>query len=88
MNLLANAVKFTASGGVHIHLGLEAHAVSAPGIGADRVHLRIAVCDSGVGIDPATVEVLFRPFEQETRAFHGAFAARVWACPSPTNWPG
>ena len=43
MNLLANAVKFTASGGVHIHLGLEAHAVSAPGIGADRVHLRIAV---------------------------------------------
>ncbi len=52
-NLLSNAVKFTAAGSV---------ALSATPDGGDGV--RIAVRDTGVGIDPALRARLFQPFEQ------------------------
>jgi two-component system sensor histidine kinase RpfC len=58
VNLTANAVKFTAHGGVRIRLGSEA-------IGADRVALRIDVQDTGIGIP---LEAQGRIFERFTQA--------------------
>ncbi len=56
-NLIDNAVKFTAQGSVR----LEAHATrSARG----RVKLSVNVTDSGIGLAPAEIKRLFRPFTQ------------------------
>ncbi len=56
-NLLGNAVKFTARGGIALRV---AAGPAAPG----RVALRISVTDTGPGIAPDDRERLFRPFEQ------------------------
>ncbi len=53
-NLVKNAVKFTPHGGrVTVGLSNDEHG-----------GLRIAVRDTGVGIDPAVLPLLFQPFEQ------------------------
>ncbi|MGQ9655712.1 MAG: ATP-binding protein [Thermodesulfobacteriota bacterium] len=52
LNLLNNAVKFTESGEVR---------VSCRGEADDCV---ISVADTGIGIDPQEIEVIFRPFHQ------------------------
>jgi len=57
VNLLSNAVKFTERGEVKLSIGKV-------GETADAIELRFAVSDTGAGIDPKTVETLFRPFEQ------------------------
>ncbi|WP_165873582.1 ATP-binding protein [Parasulfuritortus cantonensis] len=54
--LVDNAIKFTDQG--RIGLGLEARP-SADG----RVHLRLAVADTGIGMGPETQARLFHPFE-------------------------
>ncbi len=68
-NLMANAVKFTAEGG---HVFLETKLLSSKGEDRD---LEISVQDTGIGMDPSTVERLFQPFMQAdasiTRAFGG-----------------
>jgi CheY-like chemotaxis protein len=68
LNLLSNAVKFTERGGVGIDLAARESS-------ADRVMLRIAVTDSGIGIPADRLERLFRPFSQvdssTTRRFGG-----------------
>jgi len=56
-NLIDNAVKFTERGAVQ----LEAHAVPA---GRGRIRLVVAVTDSGIGLKPAEIKRLFRPFAQ------------------------
>ncbi|HUP06122.1 MAG TPA: ATP-binding protein, partial [Caldimonas sp.] len=52
-NFVTNAIKFTERGGVRIEAGAERGDV-----------LRIAVTDTGAGIDPATQLRLFKPFSQ------------------------
>ncbi len=52
-NLLLNAIKFTGEGG-RIELRLARHETSA----------RLTVTDTGVGIDPAMLALIFNPFEQ------------------------
>jgi len=59
LNLLANAIKFTANGGSVI---LAAERT------ADTV--RVTVTDTGVGISPSEVGLLFRPFTQLRNANH------------------
>ncbi|MBD2092666.1 hybrid sensor histidine kinase/response regulator [Microcoleus sp. FACHB-1515] len=56
-NLIGNAVKFTESGSVCVHLSLKGDAV--PGR-HDRV--QIAIKDTGPGIPPEQLDLLFQPF--------------------------
>ncbi len=64
LNLAGNAVKFTARGGVSIRMTMDGPAT-----------LRIAVSDTGIGVDPAKQPLLFREFVQAdsstTREFGG-----------------
>ncbi|HET8870278.1 MAG TPA: ATP-binding protein, partial [Aquabacterium sp.] len=57
-NLLGNALKFTPSGSVHVHL--SARPVSSPG----TLRLGIAVQDTGIGMSAAQQARLFQPFAQ------------------------
>ncbi|HSV70686.1 MAG TPA: response regulator [Methylibium sp.] len=57
LNYVANAVKFTDSGGITVRVGVEP-------LPERRVRVRFDVEDTGIGIDAATLERLFRPFEQ------------------------
>lgn len=57
INLVGNAIKFTASGRV----GLR---VSLVGDAGETARLRFVVEDTGVGIAPDQLEGIFRPFEQ------------------------
>jgi PAS domain S-box-containing protein len=56
-NLLNNAFKFTDSGMVRLRVEAEA-------VDAEHVRLNFQVSDTGIGIDPAGREKLFRPFSQ------------------------
>ena len=56
-NLIANAIKFTDRG--HIHLRL-----TSPGETATHHVLRFEVIDSGIGIEPDKLAHLFQPFSQ------------------------
>jgi two-component system, sensor histidine kinase len=56
-NLIDNAVKFTAHGAVRLEAG-AAHAKNG------RVNFVLTVNDSGIGLTPAEIKRLFRPFAQ------------------------
>ena len=68
LNLVGNAIKFTAQGGIRIRAGIDADY-------GDAVLLRIEVEDDGIGIAPDTRQRIFEPFEQAdgstTRRFGG-----------------
>lgn len=73
VNLLTNAIKFTDEGGeVEISYGVEEAA--APLEGQDATWIRVR--DTGIGIEPADLKRIFRPFEQvlqgHTRPHGGA----------------
>jgi CheY-like chemotaxis protein len=69
LNLLTNAVKFTEAGSVTLH-------VSATSASERAALIRIALTDSGIGIDPAHIEHVFEPFRQAdvstTRRYGGS----------------
>ncbi|MDQ6963805.1 MAG: response regulator [Mariprofundales bacterium] len=73
INLLGNAIKFTESGEVSIHLHLQERFVSRDGVALCR--LLIEVIDSGIGIPPQKLEMIFNAFTQAdsstTRQFGG-----------------
>src|SRR5579859_3780516 len=56
LNFLYNAIKFTREGGVTIELSGR--------VQDDRCHMRIAVTDTGIGIDEAHIAALFNRFTQ------------------------
>jgi len=58
LNLVANAVKFTTAGGVTVL------ATAGPNPGGEQTLVRIAVSDTGIGIDPAILTKIFEPFTQ------------------------
>jgi signal transduction histidine kinase/DNA-binding response OmpR family regulator len=68
LNLMGNAIKFTRSGQVNV-------SVSTAGPRDGRTQLRFEVRDTGIGIAPATMKMLFQPFMQAdsstTRHFGG-----------------
>ena len=55
-NLVSNAIKFTATGEVSIHVSRDS--------GPVKDLLRFSVRDTGIGLTPAQQEKLFRPFAQ------------------------
>ncbi len=57
INLLANAVKFTAAGDIRLE-------VSTVAIGDETVRLRFDITDTGVGVAREQIGRIFRPFEQ------------------------
>jgi signal transduction histidine kinase/DNA-binding response OmpR family regulator len=59
-NLVGNAIKFTAQGQVTIVVSPLAHAAAQDGV----PWYRFAIIDSGIGMDGATLEKLFKPFSQ------------------------
>ncbi|MCY1055962.1 PAS domain S-box protein [Nannocystis sp. SCPEA4] len=67
VNLIGNAIKFTSHGEVQVEVG-------ATPLG-ERVRLRFAVRDTGIGIAPERLSAIFVPFEQgdasTTRRFGG-----------------
>jgi signal transduction histidine kinase len=62
-NLFKNAIKFTGENGA-ITISSENH---LPHI------LTLAVCDTGIGIEPEIMERIFNPFEQGERSFQRRF---------------
>ncbi len=57
VNLVGNAIKFTDTGEVVVHVGLAERT-------EDDLMLEVRVRDTGIGIDDAAAARLFRPFEQ------------------------
>jgi CheY-like chemotaxis protein len=57
LNLVSNAVKFTAEGTVSVRVR------AVPGA-AGSTRISVAVSDTGIGIDPAGLERMFEPFTQ------------------------
>ena len=57
INLLDNAVKFTAEGEVELHVEVESRA-------QDRIGLRFTVRDTGIGMTGEEMSMLFQPFTQ------------------------
>jgi two-component system sensor histidine kinase/response regulator len=59
MNLVGNAIKFTETGDVVVNVDLDA---DQPIDGTFRLHFRVT--DSGIGIDPEKLAMIFAPFTQ------------------------
>ncbi len=70
-NLIGNAIKFTLNGEIDVIPG-----VVAPLIAGKRMTIRVAVRDSGIGINPEQRDKLFKRFSQidnsDTRAYGGS----------------
>jgi signal transduction histidine kinase/ActR/RegA family two-component response regulator len=60
VNLLSNAVKFTDTGAVTLTVGVAEETAAS----ADPARVRLAVRDSGIGIERTRLERLFEPFVQ------------------------
>jgi signal transduction histidine kinase/DNA-binding response OmpR family regulator len=78
LNLVENAIKFTAQGEVVVEVGTAVppgHTPAAVAADADRVMLHCAVRDTGIGIPPAKQQVIFEAFTQadssSTRQYGG-----------------
>jgi PAS domain S-box-containing protein len=57
INLVGNAIKFTAKGAVSLHIGKDAE-------DRQQATLRFIVRDSGIGIAPDKLDTIFEPFTQ------------------------
>lgn len=58
MNLVGNAIKFTAKGSISIRAEVR------PGPGRQMDTVKLSVIDTGIGIDPDHQALLFQPFSQ------------------------
>ncbi|HEY1391969.1 MAG TPA: ATP-binding protein [Methylibium sp.] len=80
--LLSNAVKFTSRGSVHLRATMTA-----------KGQVRLAVADTGIGIEAEVLARLFRPFVQageSTTRQYGGSGLGLLICRALANdgWPG
>lgn len=61
LNLLSNAVKFTDQGSVSLKISIHSESIRK---NIPQISLRFEVMDTGVGIAPDKLEIIFSPFEQ------------------------
>ena len=66
MNLATNAIKFTDHGEISIRVGV----VESSG---EKIRLRFEVSDTGIGIPPEKIPIIFQPFEQVDMSFKRRF---------------
>ena len=59
MNLIGNAIKFTAEGEVFVRVERDRAFEQS-----SQIYLRFSVVDTGIGINPANQDKLFKPFSQ------------------------
>jgi PAS domain S-box-containing protein len=75
VNLIGNALKFTETGGVSVHVSAGPGACDCPENGGACEELCIAVRDTGIGIEADKLELVFQKFSQAetdtTRRFGG-----------------
>jgi len=64
INLLNNAIKFTDHGGVTLTAELVNDFRPAFGVGGQWPAVRLCVTDTGIGIKPEDMKMLFQPFHQ------------------------
>lgn len=57
LNLLSNAIKFTSDGSVSLSVLVE-------NVGVDEQVIKIAISDTGIGMDESQLKRLFKPFSQ------------------------
>ncbi|SET29882.1 MHYT domain-containing protein [Paenibacillus sp. NFR01] len=62
VNLIGNAVKFTSSGSIRLR-------VEPLGIAASGEMLKFSIVDTGIGLDPEKLDLLFKPFSQVDASF-------------------
>lgn len=64
MNLIGNAVKFTTEGEIIVQVERDRAFEQTLIMSQPQIYLRFSVIDTGIGIDPANQNKLFRPFSQ------------------------
>ncbi len=87
VNLLANAVKFTAEGEVVLSVRCAEEAPDSDRMAGEWSALHISVRDTGLGIPPDRHgPACFNRSARWTRPRHGVSAGRVWAWRSASAW--
>ena len=97
LNLLGNAVKFTAAGGIAVRVSLAPpqDAAAAGARDAPERQIQFAVADTGIGVPGPQRELIFQPFRQAdgsvTRRFGGtglglAISRRLVAMMGGSMW--
>jgi signal transduction histidine kinase len=73
-NLIGNAIKFTDEGEIVTTVQLES-------MGDQDVRLHFAISDTGCGISPDKLALIFEPFEQADTSLHASTEGQGWAWP-------
>jgi PAS domain S-box-containing protein len=64
MNLIGNAIKFTAEGEIVVQVERDRTFEETLTISQPQIYLRFSIIDTGIGIDAANQDKLFKPFSQ------------------------
>ena len=79
INLVGNAIKFTAEGEVVVRASADPRATA-------RRWCAFEVSDTGIGIAPEALEQLFEPFAQADGSTTRKYGGTGWASRSPGSW--
>ena len=88
-NLVSNACKFTERGSVEVRIAPAPAGWSTDHATLNRVTevIAFAVRDTGIGIAPEKLRLVFEPFQQADMGTAGSMAGRGWGCPSAARSP-